>query len=425
VVFGLFLATLFLSICMVKWSIAGIPVRAIFAISILLLIAAARNQIIIDVVYRYRFVFAVTAAVALIGVASSLYNGTEPASLGRQLLEIHFQAMVNIVVGACVVRVCGIRASVLALTMVVGISSLFALLQFMGIGLAFDVRNLLEGFQPAGPEGSRFFEIGGRARGLSYSPVHLGTQLCLLFAAIFAFLLHGYGERIFGRLDSRVLLAAAFVVLVSVASGNRSPILGVVIFLVMYAWVTKHKFPALVFTLLALAALPFTDQFLLMLQELGLRVANTADGSAVGRTALQVYGVLLFVDQPFGYGLDFNSPDYASQYWSALRGFENAEAITKHALHNYYLLMLNKYGMLILIVAALVAWRMMKSGMAMLGFIPYMAHIFYHNDGPYQADFIIWFIIPLFGHIGAIRWSRSAARRRLIVSERRLGDVSP
>jgi hypothetical protein len=413
-VFGLFFATLALSVCMVKWSIGPMPVRALVAISLLLFVAASKIEIIVGEVVRFRSVLAVTAIVALVGVMASLLNGADLGAVGRQLIEIHLQAAINLIVGACVLRVCGFGRSVFALAVVVGASSLFALLQFLGVGAAFDVRNFLESFQPViGPDGyGRYFEVGGRARGLSYSPVHLGTQLCLLFAAMFGFLLYAYGRRIFERLDFRVLLVAAFVAVVSIASGNRSPILGVVIFFVAYAWAIKPKLPALVLTLAAFAIVPFIDQFFLILQEFGLRVGSTDDGSAVGRTALQAYGLMLFLDRPFGYGLDFDSLDYAAQYWSRLIGFENAEAIAKHALHNYYLLMLNKYGALILPVALFVVRKWIRSPLLALGFVPYMGHIFYHNDGPYQADFIIWFVIPLFSRIGSVGWSRPAAQGR-------------
>jgi hypothetical protein len=72
----------------------------------------------------------------------------------------------------------------------------------------------------------------------------------------------------------------------------------------------------------------------------------------------------------------------------------------------------NKYGALILVIAFLVARRVMKSGLVIIAFIPYMVHIFYHNDGPYQSDFLIWFLIPLFNRIDAVKWSRPVARRR-------------
>jgi hypothetical protein len=185
-----------------------------------------------------------------------------------------------------------------------------------------------------------------------------------------------------------------------------------VIFLAVYAWTIKPKVPALIFTLVALALVPFIDQLFVALQGLGMRVGNTEDASAVGRTVLQVYGILLFLDQPFGYGLAFNSVDHAGRYWSDLIGFENAETITKNALHNYYLLMLNKYGALILIVALFVARRLVKSALLVLAFVPYMVHVFYHNDGPYQADFIIWFLIPMFGRIGIVGWTQPGPRWR-------------
>jgi hypothetical protein len=80
-------------------------------------------------------------------------------------------------VGACVVRICGFERSFFALVVVVGISSLFALLQFMGFGAAYDARNFLGSFQPVDPEGRKVFRDGGGEGALP--PVLLGTQLCL------------------------------------------------------------------------------------------------------------------------------------------------------------------------------------------------------------------------------------------------------
>ena len=212
--------------------------------------------------------------------------------------------------------------------------------------------------------------------------------------------------------DSRVLLIAAVVSLVSVASGNCSPLLGFIIFFAVYAWLIKPKLPALVLTLFAFIVVPFADQIFLMLEQFGLRVGSTQDSSAVSRNVLQVYGILLFLGQPFGYGLDFNSVDHADQYRSILSGFEYADRIAKVALHNYFLMVLNKYGALILIVAFLVAKRAMRTGLFVIAFIPYMVHIFYHNDGPYQGDYLIWFLVPLFSRIDVIKWPKSVARRR-------------
>jgi hypothetical protein len=114
-VFGLFLITLALSVYLVKWSIASIPVRGILSISILLLVATANIEIVISEIHRFRFILAATVAVAFIGVVASLSSGAELNPVGRQILEIHVQAFVNIVVGACVVRICGIERSLFAL----------------------------------------------------------------------------------------------------------------------------------------------------------------------------------------------------------------------------------------------------------------------------------------------------------------------
>ena len=47
------------------------------------------------------------------------------------------------------------------------------------------------------------------------------------------------------------------------------------------------------------------------------------------------------------------------------------------------------------IIAAVVLWKMLGQRSKFIAFIPYMVHIFYHNDGPFQADFIFWYLLPI------------------------------
>jgi hypothetical protein len=146
-----------------------------------------------------------------------------------------------------------------------------------------------------------------------------------------------------------------------------------------------------------------------MLNNSGLRALNTENSSGEGRAVLRAYGWMLFMDQPLGYGLSFNSLDHWWKYWGALQRYENANAITQHALHNSYLMTLNKHGALALLLVPIVLRRLFVNPIAFFAYLPYAVHVFYHNDGPLQGDFLFWYTLPLFSL--AALYGRPAERR--------------
>jgi hypothetical protein len=396
VVASCFAASMAFSVYLVKYAIMGVPVRALFAFAIAGLVGLARPVLVLQIWREFRFVFLLIFAMALIGYFASAVSGTGHGQIARKLIEIHFQAFVGVLVGAMTYHLCGARKMIWIFGIVVGLSTAVALLQFLDVAAAWEWRSTLGAMQPLEiiDDGSTdpFLD---RAMGLSFSPIHIATQLSLLFACMIVFMMSDKGEdAVFGRVNMQVLVITAVFILTSVISGNRSPLLGYVLFLAVYVWKSNAKM-AIIFAMAGIVTIPILEQLPTILQELGLRVGNTEDGSAQGRLVLQYYGLLLFLGHPYGYGLGFESTRHWPQYWDYVKNFENADAVTMHALHNYYLLVLNKYGFLVLGVAAVVLWKLLGHRSKLVAFIPYMVHIFYHNDGPFQSDFIFWYLLPI------------------------------
>jgi hypothetical protein len=392
---GLFGVTILLSVALVKWNVAGIPVRSMTAVLLLLVVAAFRLDVIAASIRESWTLLCIIALAALIGTISSAMNSNDPAFVARQLVEIHVQAMVGTIVGVSVRRTCGARTILAAFAVGVGLSALAAVLQFMDIGLASSARRFLNSFQQQEVQKEFFFSSENRPAGLSYTAVLLGTQLCLLFATIYADRLRTLGEGLFRRPDAALLLTLPLLAGASIASGNRSPLLGMICFAILYFWFAQRR-TAIFLIAIAIAAYPIVLMLPELLRGLGLRVGETEDSSAVGRVVLQVYGLMLFAARPYGYGLAFDSTEHWLGFWAYLKGFDNAQAITWHALHNYYLMVINKYGVPILLVGIFVVRILARYRWAALGFVPYLIHICFHNDGPLQGDFFIWYVIPMF-----------------------------
>lgn len=407
VLFGI---TVLLSVILVKWNLAGLPVRSMTAMLLLLVVAAFRLDVIAASIRESWTLLCIIALSALIGIISSALNSNDPAYVGRQLLEIHAQAIVGTLVGVTVRRTCGARTIMAAFAIAVGLSAVAAALQFMDVGLASSARRFLSSFQEQEIQREFVFSGESRAGGLSYSAVLLGTQLCLLFAAIFADRLRALGEGLFRKPDARLLLALPLLAAAAVVSGNRSPLLGLLCFALLYLWFAQRRM-AIFLIAAAIAAYPLALMLPELLRGLGLRVGETQDSSAVGRTVLQVYGLLLFAARPYGYGLAFDSTEHWLGFWAYLKGFDNAEAITWHALHNYYLMILDKYGILVVFLGFFVVRILARHRWAVLGFVPYLVHIYFHNDGPLQGDFLIWYIIPMYAGVPRFSLRRPGIRR--------------
>lgn len=410
---ALFILTVLLSVALVKWNVAGIPVRSVTALLLLGVAATFRLDVIGAAIRESWTLLCIITVAALIGTVSSLLNASDAAYIGRQLLEIHVQAMVGTIVGVAVRRTCGARTVLIAFAIAVGISALFAALQFADIGPAWAARRFLNSMQAQDVQREPLMPGESRAAGLSYSAVHLGTQICLVLAALFADRLRTLGEKLLQKPDTILLLSLPVLAAAAIVSGNRSPLLGMLCFLVLYLWFAKRG-AAVLLIAVAIAAYPMALMLPEVLRGLGLRIGETQDSSAVGRTVLQVYGLMLFAARPYGYGLAFDSTEHWLGFWTYLKDFDNAEAITWHALHNYYLMVINKYGVAILLLAAVVARTLMRYRWAVLGFVPYLVHIFFHNDGPLQADFLIWYIIPMFAGTALPRRKRAMGPRHTI-----------
>jgi hypothetical protein len=401
VLLALFCLNIFMSIAMVRWGVGGLPVRTFMLVAILALIGSFATPAVFRAVKREWPVLLIIGYMTCLALIVSLVAGTDPAVIGRQLLEIQIQAAVGLIAGSALVRVCGPRPVGMLFIVIISVSVAVAVLQFLGLGIGWAIHDAFGRFQPTAEVELVLANIRERALGLAHSPVALGTQICLAFAVGLAMLVFRDGDyRIFRRIDWRVLALSGAFVVACLVCGNRSPLLGLILFFAIYLIFVK---PALGLSIAAAALLvaPFADQVFALLSETGLRVLNTDNSSAQGRAVLQTYGLQLFVANPLGYGLAFTSTDYWIYHWDALNHMDNAKAISIHALHNYYLLILNKYGVLCLAVVPPVLWLMWRRRYVALRFVPYLVHIYYHNDGPLQSDFLIWTILPIFGMLPA------------------------
>lgn len=409
---ALLFITLLLSVAAVRLIVAGIPVRAVFAFALLGLLLAQDRGLFKAVLREHPRAFFLILIFMALGLVVSLINLEPLADTARQLLEIHVQALVGLFIGKGMLRLVGPRALVTSFLVVILTTVVISVAQFLGMGPAWFVRRWLGVLQHDSPMTQIFYTRQDRTMGLSFSPVHLGTQACLGFAAFILYMSRS-GDFL-SRMRWEVLIALAIVIVTCLASGNRSPLLGIIAFGYVYLACVSP----IMFLLACAAAVVVIPSFGVLQENLvsaGLRVAETDDGSAQGRGTLASYGVRLFLARPVGYGLGFASTDYWADYWQYLQYSANSQAVKNYALHNYFLLTMNKYGAAAIIGLIMIIPRSRRDFITLLAFIPYIFHIAFHNDGPLSADFLIWYILPL----GALIPLRRGAPLRRPASWRR------
>jgi hypothetical protein len=400
---AVFFVIMILSVALVKLGPSRVPLRLILVFGVFGMLSLMQPAMLRRAINDVLPVLVLIGCFAMIGSLASILNGAILKNYAQQVLEIQIQAAINLIVGAYLVRICGIRLTVMAYAGAIAISSLFALAQFAEISPAWAVREALQRFQGlSGTSADNVFLTQRlRAMGLSLTPVHLGTQICLAFAACYIGLVARYGTARPIPWNWQLIAVVVAFVVIAVASGNRSPLIGIIAFVGLHLFRTNPG-AALLMLVVAAPALTFGDEMLAWLEDFGLRVARTEDGSSAGRAVLRAYGWQLFLDQPYGYGLNFQSVEHWPAYIGRYLEYENYMAITIHALHNYFLQVLNKYGALAIPLAAWVVVQMLRFPQLSIGFVPYIAHIYFHNDGPFQGDFMIWFIMPAYFHISRI-----------------------
>jgi hypothetical protein len=117
------------------------------------------------------------------------------------------------------------------------------------------------------------------------------------------------------------------------------------------------------------------------------------DSSAQGHLTLAYYGLLLFLDNPLGYGFGFQPFQFWTDYWDELYNMPSPGGVQSKELHDYALNMMTTYGIGLLLFLPIVIKLLSRAGSSIIFFVPYIVQIMFHNAGPFWNDTIIWFAI--------------------------------
>lgn len=382
-----------MNVALISWKIGPIPLRGMVAGAILGMVFLLYPARVIEAVGRFAPVLWLAAGLALLGTVVSLANGTAIGVIMMAVTEVHVQIAITVLVAAVLADIAGMRASATVIAAVIGGSVLIGMMQFVGIDPAWTLRETLGRFQGENVALNTSI-LNGRPLGLAFSPIQFSTHACLAFAVYAA--AREQGRSIAGQrpdADPAILIALGALCAAAFISGTRSPILGAAAFFLIYALRRRGSWLGIGIVLGGLVLLLIGPLLLEVFQSAQPRILRTDDNSATGRGSLFTMGMLLFTDNPLGYGLAFSPKDHWSKYWQELYTLANPSVLKDTELHNYVLNMINTYGIGLLLAAPIVYYLLQRGRHMIIFFVPYIMHIMFHNSGPFWNDTLFWFAV--------------------------------
>lgn len=405
----LFAVSITLSVNAVKLSAGPLPLRSVFLLgSGAILFLAMPKKIFVTFAHCWRILLVLLFA-ALLGVFTSILSHADIVQVTIQVFEIHVQAAIGIIIVYTLVLHFGPRVIIATFLAALAFSAIFAVGQALGVNAAWEARAIIGRLSNDTAATQDIYISRARAMGLAYSPVLFATHTCLAIAALFAWRALSTDPHKNRSIDWALLVGCLIFGLLAAVTGNRSPLLGMAIFFAIYFALRAPGLLLIVLPALLLASVA-AQPILESMDDAGVRVASTDDGSAVGRTTLRNYGWMLVQARPMGYGLTFDSMRYAEQFFSQLRYEDGPQRVRQWPVHNYFLLLLGKYGFFILALIPIILPTSRATLFLWLGFVPYIVHIYFHNEGPLQSDFLIFFILAAVINIARTNTARMQAQ---------------
>lgn len=289
--------------------VAGLPVRSF----LILLVGGLIILRDYTVMFRIGLASKVYLLLAMLGLVVSLANNVTPGNIANGELKL-LQSYLMVLGSFFVVEQFGFRTLGY---LVVGIalpSALVGIMQGLDVQFAWKLQSVLASIQNkeiSDEIQSQITEALLRPPGLSLYAI---PQTYMLLGALALNLYLVLQNRYSPRFQMVALVVAVMLAGGIFASETRSA-MGAA--LLMPALIYLFLFPARVIPAAGLLVLLGGVAFVLLADKAGMdsRLVSLDDASAAGRSTLYKYGTELFLQRPFGYGFNFDTVEYAVEYF--------------------------------------------------------------------------------------------------------------
>ncbi|WML87588.1 O-antigen ligase family protein [Thiothrix subterranea] len=374
--------------------LAGLPVR-----SFLILLAGGLVFLLDNsVATRLRPVNLIYVLLAILGLVVSLANNVGVGGIVRGEMRL-LQSYLLIMVSYFILEQHGFRTLALVILGLALPSALIGIMQGFGVHIAWDFHAMLQEMQNkeiSDEMRTQMNEVLDRPPGLTLYAIPQTYMLLSAMAINLYLIIKNPAEQHIQWLGLWVCAVLAGGIF---ASETRSA-MGAA--LVMPGLIYLLLFPARVIPMAGLAMLLGGIAYLLMSgsADVDSRLVNLDDASAAGRSTLYKYGIELFLQKPFGYGFDFNTVEYAVEYFVNERNIFNYELLEKAQyivpVHNSILNLMHTYGFAGLLLLGYYLYRLVKgSWYRMVFIVATLVNSLFHNAGILSNDLFMDIVIAV------------------------------
>ncbi|MBU0655787.1 MAG: O-antigen ligase family protein [Gammaproteobacteria bacterium] len=375
--------------------LAGLPVRSFLILLLGGLIFLQDHTVLA----RLNPVNLVYALLAIIGLIISILNDVPLADIFNGVLKL-LQSYLLILAAYFIMEQYGFRTLAIVFIGIALPSALIGILQGINVEAAWQWhRNLMDiqNKELSDEILAQITEVLMRPPGLAlYAIPQTYMLLAAIILTLYAVLRRPHDQPI-QLLGAGVLLILAGGIF---ASETRSA-MGAA--LVMPAIIYLRLFPTKVIPLGILLLIAGTIAFLSFgghEADVDSRLVSLDDASAIGRSTLYKYGTELFLQQPFGYGFNFDTVEYATEYFVnehnlfRYEPYEKAQYIVP--VHNSILNLIHTYGFAGLLLLGYYVFRLVGGSWYRAVFIigAFLNSLF-HNAGILSNDLFMDIVLAV------------------------------
>lgn len=320
-IYSLFLLHLIFLAYLNNVYVAGVPLRSLLILLIGALVIVQQKEILSEVVLLNR----VYALLMLLGLMISLFNQVSVSNIINGELKL-LQSYLVVLSSYYIVRNLGFRYLAIAFLLVVLPSALIGILQALEVNKAWLMHEMLMAMQNkeiSDEIQSQIQEALSRPPGLALYAI---PQTYMLLSAIIFSSYFVLNEETDTRYQLALLLLNMALLGGIFASETRSA-MGAAVFtlFIIYA----YRFRGMTAMLTGLVLVVGAAVYLIKTGDSALdsRLVSLEDASAQGRKTLYKYGIDLFLQRAWGYGFNFDTVDYAHDF------FINAQNLFNYGPH--------------------------------------------------------------------------------------------
>lgn len=376
--------------------LAGLPFRS------LLILMCGGLAVLSDpeILAKFRKVNIVYAILAIVGLLVSIANQVTLGNIVNGELKL-LQSYLMVLSSYYIIDKFGFKTLGIIFLIVAGLSAVIGVLQWIDLQISwriYDFVSALQNKEQSDEIQAQIEEVVNRSPGLSLYAI---PQTYMLISAIIinSYFVLKYRDDV--KLQMLLIMTGGLMLMGIFATETRSALgAGLVIMGLVYLKGFPTKTIILMWPVIIIGAM-----FYLISaggqSDSESRMMSLDDASAAGRMTLYKYGTELFIRQPFGYGFNFDTVEYATEYFVNQYNLfdyspeEKAQYIVP--VHNSILNLVHTYGFIGLLMLFYYVWMLIDGLWYRVVFLvgTFLNSVF-HNSGILMNDLFMDLVIAVF-----------------------------